>query len=116
MPRDKDTVRLHHMLDAAREAVSHAAGRARADLDTDRQLMHALVRLLEIIGEAASQVPQSTRDKHPQIEWRSMVGMRHRIVHAYFHVDLNVVWKAVQEDLPPLIAQLARVLGEEDPG
>ena len=110
MSGDEDIVRLRHMLDAAREAVSFAQDRQRADLDTDRQLAHALVRCLEIIGEAASQVSQRTRDAHPEIDWSSIVGMRNRLIHAYFDVNLSIVWKTVTEELPQLLKDLARIL------
>ncbi len=113
MPREEDLIRLRHMLDAAREAIEHATGRSRADLETDRQFMHTLVRLLQIIGEAASEVSEPCRGELPDIRWRSIVGMRHRLVHAYYDIDLAIAWKTVQEDLPPLVAQLGRVLGEQ---
>lgn len=82
--RKDDTVRLRHMLDAAREAVAFAAGRKRADLDHDRMLVLALVKDIEIIGEAAYQISQQTREQFPNIPWEDIIGMRHRLVHAYF--------------------------------
>lgn len=113
MPREEDLVRLRHMLDAAQEAMAHAAGRSRADLDSNRMLMHSLVRLLEIIGEAAAQVSQEGRNQLAGLEWRAIVGMRHRIVHAYFDINLDRVWDTVTEDLPPLAAQLSEALKRE---
>ena len=87
MRRD-DEIRLRHMADAAREARSFAAGRSRADLDRDRMLLLSLVKEIEIIGEAASKVSQETRDAVPDIPWPDLTGMRHRLIHAYF--DINV--------------------------
>ncbi|MFH1882864.1 MAG: DUF86 domain-containing protein [Planctomycetota bacterium] len=105
-----DNVRVRHILDAAREAVSFSEGRCRADLDTDRKLNLSLVRLLEIIGEAARGLSQEFRQEHPDLPWKSMVGIRDRLIHGYFDINLDVVWETVTEDLPPLIAQLEKIV------
>lgn len=94
------------MRDAAQEALSFAQGRTRADLDSDRQLVLSLVKDVEIIGEAAYQVSSGTRDALPEIPWEDIIGMRHRLVHAYFDINLNILWKTVQEDLPYLLDKL----------
>ncbi|MXW23624.1 MAG: DUF86 domain-containing protein [Chloroflexi bacterium] len=94
------------MLDAAREAVSFASGHVRADLDEDRQLVLALVKDVEIIGEAANTVTEPTRLELPGIPWLEIVAMRNRLVHAYFDINLDIVWQTVQQDLPKLIGQL----------
>jgi uncharacterized protein with HEPN domain len=113
--RPEDEERLRHMLDAAEQATSFAVGRTRADLDKDRQLNWALVKAVEIIGEAAFQMSDESRAEVSQIPWRAVIAMRHRLVHMYEDINLNVLWKTVQEDLPPLIAQLRRIL-ETPPG
>ncbi len=105
-----DRVRLLHMLDAAREAVRFARGRTRHDLDKDRLLEWGLVKALEIVGEAARQVSEETREQFPQIPWADIIGMRHRLVHAYFEINLDILWHTVQQDLPPLIAALESIL------
>ena len=110
MPHDPDLIRLCHMWEAAREAIGYAAGRSRQDLASDRPLQHSLVRLLEIIGEAAGTISEHFRAEHPEIPWRAMVGMRNRLVHAYFDVNLDVVWRTVTEELPRLIAQIEPIL------
>jgi len=84
--RDEDVVRLRHMLDAAKEALRFTRGRRPEDLDHDRQLEWALVKAIEIIGEAAGQVSEETRAEIPTIPWRNIVGMRNRLVHAYFDI------------------------------
>ena len=104
-----DNVRVHHILDAAREAVNFSEGRCRADLDTDRKLNLSLVRLLEIIGEAARGLSQEFRQEHPDLPWKSMVGIRDRLIHGYFDINFDVVWETVTEDLPLLIAQLEKI-------
>ena len=111
--REDDRIRFRHMLDAAREAVEFLQGRTRADLNNDRQLVLALVKAVEILGEAAYQVTSGTRDQVLDIPWDDMIGMRHRLVHAYFDIDLDILWKTAQEDLPPLIVELERITPEE---
>ena len=105
-----DEVRLRHMLDAARKTLAFTKGRSRTDLDTDEQLTLAVVRLLEIIGEAAKQVTTETRAAHPAIPWREIAGTRDRLIHGYFDVDLDVVWSIASRDLPGLVASLETVL------
>jgi uncharacterized protein with HEPN domain len=111
MVRD-DQVRLRHMLDAAREAVEFARGRNRTELDTNRMLSLSLVRLLEVIGEAAYGISPSFRESHADIAWKQMSGMRNRLIHGYYDVNLDIVWKTVTEDLPVLIKQLENVLAK----
>jgi uncharacterized protein with HEPN domain len=98
------------MLDAAREAITFTEGRTRADLEVDRMLVLALVKEIEIVGEAASQISQEAREQLPNIPWPDIVGMRHRLVHAYFDINLEILWQTVQSDLPPLIAELEQIL------
>ncbi len=106
-----DQVRVRHVLDAAREALGFVQGRSRADLDADHMLSLALVRLLEIIGEAARGVSRAFREAHPEVAWSQMAGMRHRLIHGYFDVNLDVVWETVTQDLPVLIAQAEKIAG-----
>lgn len=108
-----DTIRLRHMLDAAQEAIEFAQGHTRAHLDGDRKLVLALVKDIEIIGEAAYQVSPTTRRQLPGIPWDDIIGMRHRLVHAYFDINLDILWRTVQDDLPPLLVKLRGILGEE---
>jgi uncharacterized protein with HEPN domain len=71
-------------------------------MDTDELFALAMARLLEIIGEAASQVTAEFRAMHPEIPWRAMIGMRNIVIHAYFEVDRDVIWQTLSEDIPPL--------------
>ena len=105
-----DPTRLRHMLDAAREAMEMARGQHRADLDADRKLCLSLVHLLEIIGEAAKGVSPHSRQNHPDLPWKKMAGMRDRLIHGYFDVNLDVVWRTVTEDLPDLVTQLEEIV------
>jgi uncharacterized protein with HEPN domain len=112
--RETDRVRLMHMLDAAREAVSFAADRARADLDRDRMLNLSLVHLLEIVGEAARRVSPESREQYPAIPWLDISDMRNRLAHGYEDINLDIVWQVVSAQLSPLITELERILAAED--
>jgi uncharacterized protein with HEPN domain len=98
--------RFRHMRDAATAAVNFAAGKGRVDLDNDLMLQFAIVRAIEIIGEAAARLADATRDAHPEIPWSNMIGMRNRLAHGYFDVDLDIVWRTVERHLGPLAAAL----------
>ena len=101
-----DDVRLQHMQDAAKKAVHHSKNRNRSDLDNDEMYALAMVRLVEIIGEAAKHVSQTTRDLYPNVTWRDIAGTRDRLIHAYFDVNYDILWQILSHDLPVLIEQL----------
>ncbi len=101
-----DRIRLLHMLDAAREAISFASGRTAEDLANDRVLALALVKCIEIIGEAATKISVETRGGLDGIAWADIIGMRHRLIHAYFDIDIERVSDTIAADLPPLVARL----------
>lgn len=105
-----DRVRLQHMLDAAKTAVSHVIERSRSDLDKDELIALALVRLLEIIGEAAKKVSESVKTENPQIAWRQIAATRNRLIHGYFDVDYDIVWEIVNVDLPVLVKEIEKLL------
>jgi uncharacterized protein with HEPN domain len=100
------------MRDAAMEIQQYLQSSKRQDLDSDRKLVHSLVRLLEITGEAAAQVSKDLRDSVSSIPWLVLTGMRNRLIHAYFSINLDVVWSTSTEDIPPLIEELNNLLGE----
>lgn len=108
-----DEIRLRHMIEAAREAVSFVHGRVRSDLEVDRQLVLSLVKDIEIIGEAATQITEPTRMELADIPWPKIIAMRNRLVHAYFSINLDIVWQTVQEDLPSLITNIERLVPPE---
>jgi uncharacterized protein with HEPN domain len=112
MTRHENLVRLRHMLAHAREAVAMVAGKERERLRSDRMLELALVRLIDIVGEAAARVSPEGQSKYSSIPWRQVVGMRNRLVHRYDRVDLDVLWDTIEDDLPPLIAKLERVVAK----
>ena len=114
MTHHDDRTRLRHMLVHAEEAAEMARGRSRADLDSDRKLNLALVRLMEIVGEAASRVSPNTRERITAIPWPDVIGLRNRLVHGYDKVDFDVLWDIVEYDLPGLIVALRKTLGADE--
>ena len=110
MSQHDDRVRLNDMLAHATEATTMARGRSRADLDSDRMLQLALVRLVEVVGEAAARVSKEGQARMPGVPWPQVVGMRNRLVHGYSAVDLDLLWDTIVDDLPALIAALQQAL------
>ena len=104
--RNEDQIRVQHMIDAAESAAQFLDGRQRRELDSDRMLLFAVVRAIEIIGEAAGRVSIETRETMPEIPWGAIIAMRNRLIHGYFDIDTEVVWKTVTEELPALLGQL----------
>jgi len=100
------------MLDHVTEALNMIKGRNREDLDKDRQLNLSLVRLLEIVGEAASRTSENTRSSHSELPWIQIIGLRNRLIHGYDEVDFDILWTILQEDLPPLVMELERALSD----
>lgn len=94
------------MRDHTHEALGLVTGRSRVDLDSDRLLNLALVRLLEVIGEAAARVPERDRSSMPDIPWRQLVALRNRLIHAYDQVDFDILWQILTVDLPELAGAL----------
>jgi uncharacterized protein with HEPN domain len=101
---------MRHLLYAAREAIGFAQGESQDSPSHDRRLTLALLKSIEIVGEAAARVGDATRRRYSQIAWDDIAGMRNRLVHGYFEIDLDLVWATVRNDLPPLVATLARAL------
>ncbi len=110
----RDEAYLLDMLLAARDAQKCAYGLTREQLEASRLHQLAVLKALETIGEAAAKVSESFWAAHPEIPWREIVGMRNRLVHAYFEVDLDEVWDTVRNDLPPLIAALEPLVPPEE--
>jgi len=98
------------MIDAAETVGAFMAGRGRAELDSNRMLLFAVVRAIEVLGEAAARVSDETRQAAPGVPWNAIVGMRNRLVHGYFNIDVDIVWKTVSSEIPALLPKL-RALG-----
>lgn len=95
MSRHDDVIRLRHMRDHVAEAIAMTRRKKRADLDQDRMLELALVRLMEIIGEAAGRVTPETRAQLPNLPWSDIVAMRNRLIHGYDSVDPDILWTTI---------------------
>jgi len=109
---EQDEIRLRHMLDAAREVQSFIEGRTREDLNTNQMLVRAISMSVGIIGEAASKVSPELQQPYPQIPWPQIIGMRNRIIHAYFEVNLDILWETATGGIIDLIGQLEEILDE----
>jgi len=109
-----DRIRLRHMLDASREAIGYAEGRSRGDLGTDTMLARALVKCIEIVGEAASRASEETRKRAAAIPWAQINGMRNRLIHAYFDINPDEVWGTVVNDLPVIARALEAILAADE--
>lgn len=101
------------MLLAARNAVEFSRGLTRQQFEQDPLLQNAVVKAVEIVGEAASRLSAETKEELPEIDWDKVVGMRHRLVHDYFAIDYDIVWDVVQNHLPKLISQLESTVPPE---
>ncbi len=110
-----DAAYLLDMLLAAQDAEEFASGLTFRQFDQDRLRQHAIIKAIEIIGEAAASVSRETREHHPAIPWREIVGMRNRLVHAYFEVDVERVWETVQRDIPQLISLIEPLAPDPEP-
>jgi len=111
---EADLVRLKHMLDAANEIVEFTMQKTQDDFSLDRKLQLSVVHLLEIIGEAGSGVSGEVQHKYTQMPWKSIIGMRNRLIHGYFDIDLIIVWKTATEDIPPLVKKLEKIVSSQD--
>ncbi len=107
---DRDLDYLGHMLDHARKAVAKTESITREVFDADENLRLALTHLVQVVGEAASKTSKPFRETYSETPWTQIMGMRHRIVHDYLHVDEDILWAVVTMHLPPLIIQLAAII------
>lgn len=114
MSKADESIRLRHMLEAAQKIAAFTQGRTRHDLDTDEMLTLAVVRLIEILGEAAKNISPTVQATAPAIPWRQIAGTRDRLAHAYFDVNLDIIWQVIVSDLPPLIQNLEALIQQTE--
>ncbi len=112
MTRRDDAVFLVDMLNHASEAVELLGNASLEDLSDDRVTQLALRKLVEVVGEAANRTSEATRERHPEIDWPQIIGVRNRLVHGYDVIDLSILRDTVQNDLPTLVDQLTSIVGE----
>jgi len=111
-PKRIHTGYLRDIVEYADKATRFVHGLDFETFRMDEQKTLAVVRALEVIGEAARHIPKTLRDKYPDIPWKRVVGMRDKVIHDYFGVDLEVVWKTLQDDLPPLVGRVKQMLAD----
>lgn len=114
--KDRDAALLLDMLLAARDAVGFVVAMDEAAFVASRLHQNAVIRALEVVGEAAGKVSDGFRTAHPAIPWRDMTAMRHRLIHGYAEVRLDTVWAVVREHLPALIAVLTLLVPPDEDG
>jgi uncharacterized protein with HEPN domain len=98
------------MLDAARKALQFTSAKSPSDLQSDEKLTLALIRLIEILGEAAAKVTPGVQNEFPSIPWREIIGTRNRLIHGYDQVNLEILWQIVTHDLPSLVRELENAI------
>jgi uncharacterized protein with HEPN domain len=108
-----DLIRARHMLVAAKEAMEFAAGKTPKNLEKDRMRVLAIIKSIEIVGEAASKVTEEFKSENKYIPWNDIISMRNRLIHAYFDVNLDIVWQTIKKDLPDLIKALEKIIPPE---
>lgn len=111
--RAEDRIRLKHMVEAGQAALKFVDGKKSSDLQTDQMLLFAVVRAIEVLGEAANKVSEDLQSANQSIPWRAIVGMRNRLVHAYFDVDTEMVWKTLQNEIPGLLRTLEAIIAAD---
>jgi uncharacterized protein with HEPN domain len=113
MTRHDPLLRLRHMYEYAAEAVALLGDQTAEQVEQDRVLQLALVRLVEVVGEAASQVPAEFRDLHPNLPWREASSMRNLLIHGYDIIRIDILVNTIRDDLSPLARQLKAILGSD---
>ncbi len=109
---NRDLIRFKHMLDSATAILYFIEGKTRKHLHSDRMFSNAVIRELEILGEAANHISKPTQKSFPELPWKQLIAMRNTLIHAYFDVDYDIIWETVSTDLPPLHLQLKMILSE----
>ena len=113
MPRDnvtRDTQYLLDILESGKVAVGYVSSKSWSDFQRDTQCQDAIIRRLEIIGEAANRVSSDKQSELSELPWRAMIGMRNLMIHRYDAIDFKIVWDTVQRDLPTIIAQIEGIV------
>jgi uncharacterized protein with HEPN domain len=110
MSRHDQEVALRQMLDHAREAMILSKGKCSEELVGDRVLGLAIVRLMEIVGEAANRIPHEEQSKHPEIPWMQIISLRNRLIHGYDAIDYEILWQILNRDFPELVFYLEKIL------
>ncbi|MEM3479047.1 MAG: DUF86 domain-containing protein [Candidatus Bathyarchaeia archaeon] len=101
---------LQDILDSIKDIEEFTRNMDFEDFARDKKTINAVIRSIEVIGEAAKHIPKSVRDKYPSIPWKKMAGMRDKLIHEYFGVDVKILWKTIKKDIPPLKPLIENIL------
>ena len=105
----RDKFRIKHMIEATKECLTFVEEVKQEDFYLNRQMILAVIKEIEIIGEAASRISDETKSKYSLIPWKDIIDTRHRLVHGYFDINLDIVWRTLREDLPQLLLELEKI-------
>jgi uncharacterized protein with HEPN domain len=114
MTQHDPQIRIRHMRDHAAEAIQMLGGATRDELNSNRQLQLALLQLIQIVGEAATRIPESVREAHSRIPWQLTADMRNKLIHGYDVIETSIVFDTIHDDLPLLVRQLDAILQSDD--
>jgi len=106
---------LEDMCNAAKEVLEFTEGMEFEEFSRDRKTVNAVLRSLEVMGEAAKKIPEEVRTKYPEVPWKEIAGMRDKLIHEYHGVDLRIVWKTIRGDIPPLLPIFEKLAKEASP-
>jgi len=111
--RDEDKVRIRHIIEEAKISYDFVLDCTFEDFVKDKKTVRAVIRSIEIIGEAASKISNELKNTHNEVPWRKIIGMRNRLIHVYFDIDYDVVWQTVHKNIPELIEIMQKLLKEK---
>lgn len=101
---------INDILNSIEEAIEFTGSMTFDEFSQDKKTVNAVIRSLEVLGEAAGKIPDDLREEAAEIPWEKIIGMRNKLIHEYFGVDLEIVWTVIKEELPPLIQHLNKLL------
>jgi uncharacterized protein with HEPN domain len=104
---------LQDIYDAINEVATFIEGMTYKDFLKDKKTINAVIRSIEVIGEASKQLPKAIKDKYPSIPWTKMAGMRNKVIHEYFGVDIEIVWKTAKKQIPALEKKISYLIKQE---
>lgn len=112
--RKDDSVYLRHVLDAIDRIEEYTGDITHTSFLADHLRQDAAIRQIEVIGEAAKKLSSELKDRHPEIPWKDVVGMRDKLIHDYFGVDLDAVWDTIEKDVPQLKDKIRAIIGNAE--